>query len=237
MNANTTEKITFSAHTIAAQDRIFPVEYSILPDETVIAFLSMSDGEKTTNVRIKVAADHAQYSQALAAAKEEREEREQVRAAARIAQEQTAEEPEQVKSISQNADAAQAIINEFCPASAVDPEPADQEPAPEAEQPEEEPEEQPEAPADDAKKARGPVPKKEFVGLEIKGKGWKIAFDGSYGRTRVIFKRMPSDRVREAVKAAGFFWSPVMKSWNKKLTFKAFMAAQDLAIELRKLCA
>ena len=82
-----------------------------------------------------------------------------------------------------------------------------------------------------------PKPRKDFIGMEIKGKGWMIYFDGEHERTRVIFKRKPSDNVREAVKAAGFYWSPVMKSWNKKLTNKAFMAAQNLAIDLRKLCA
>ena len=72
---------------------------------------------------------------------------------------------------------------------------AAQEPQPEPEQPAQEqpadaePEQaQEEQPARDPKQARGPVPDKAFIGLEIKGKGWKIVFDGSYDRTRVIFK-------------------------------------------------
>lgn len=104
--------------------------------------------------------------------------------------------------------------------------PADAEP----EQPQEE------QPARDPKQARGPVPDKAFVGLEIKGKGWKIVFDGSYDRTRVIFKRKPSNAAREALDKHGFFWSPAMQSWNKKLTHKAFRAAQALALELRTIC-
>ena len=44
-----------------------------------------------------------------------------------------------------------------------------QEEQPQEEQPQEE------QPARDPKQARGPVPDKAFVGLEIKGKGWKIA--------------------------------------------------------------
>ena len=119
----------------------------------------------------------------------------------------------------------------------VEPEQA-QEEQPAQEQPADaEPEQaQEEQPARDPKQARGPVPDKAFVGLEIKGKGWKIVFDGSYDRTRVIFKRKPSNAAREALDKHGFFWSPAMQSWNKKLTHKAFRAAQALALELRTIC-
>ena len=79
------------------------------------------------------------------------------------------------------------------------------------------------------------VPEKFFVGMEIKGRGWRIEFSGSYERTRVIFKHKPSDRALEAVKRHGFYWSPVMKSWNKKLTHKAWRAAQALAMELERI--
>lgn len=122
-------------------------------------------------------------------------------------------------------------------AADVEPEqPAQEQPA--QEQPADAEPEQPqeEQPARDPKQARGPVPDKAFVGLEIKGKGWKIVFDGSYDRTRVIFKRKPSNAAREALDKHGFFWSPAMQSWNKKLTHKAFRAAQALALELRTIC-
>ena len=127
-------------------------------------------------------------------------------------------------------------------AADVEPEqPAQEQPAdaePEQAQEEQPQEEQPqeEQPAHDPKQARGPVPDKAFVGLEIRGKGWKIVFDGSYDRTRVIFKRKPSNAAREALDKHGFFWSPAMQSWNKKLTHKAFRAAQALALELRTIC-
>ncbi len=107
---------------------------------------------------------------------------------------------------------------------------------PEQAQPEQPAQPEPEQPARDPKQARGPVPDKAFIGLEIKGKGWKIVFDGSYDRTRVIFKRKPSSAAREALDKHGFFWSPAMQSWNKKLTHKAFRAAQALALELRTIC-
>ena len=135
--------------------------------------------------------------------------------------------------------AALAAAQEPQPEQAADVEPeqpAQEQPA-DAE-PEQAQEEQPqeEQPARDPKQARGPVPDKAFVGLEIKGKGWKIVFDGSYDRTRVIFKRKPSNAAREALDKHGFFWSPAMQSWNKKLTHKAFRAAQALALELRTIC-
>ena len=91
-------------------------------------------------------------------------------------------------------------------------------------------------PVDPAKQAHGDIPEKFFVGMEIKGRGWKIIFDGGYDRTRVIFKRKPSAAAREAVKAAGFSWSPSLESWNKKLTHRAYRAAQALAFELKTIC-
>ena len=123
-------------------------------------------------------------------------------------------------------------------AAAQEPQPEPEQPAQEQPQEEQPAQEQPqeEQPARDPKQARGPVPDKAFVGLEIRGKGWKIVFDGSYDRTRVIFKRKPSNAAREALDKHGFFWSPAMQSWNKKLTHKAFRAAQALALELRTIC-
>ena len=53
----------------------------------------------------------------------------------------------------------------------------------------------------------------------------------------MIFPRKPSAKVIEAVKAAGFYWSPSMKSWNKGLTFRAYRAAQALHAELHALTA
>ena len=86
---------------------------------------------------------------------------------------------------------------------------------------------------DPAKAARGPVPEKDFIGTEITGRGWRILFDGEENRTRVIFDKVPTKEVRQIVKDAGFYWSPAMGSWNKKLTFKAYRAALDLAKALQ----
>lgn len=86
---------------------------------------------------------------------------------------------------------------------------------------------------DPAKAARGPVPEKAFINTEITGRGWRIFFDREENRTRVIFEKCPTKEVRQIVKDAGFYWSPAMGSWNKKLTFKAYRAALELAKALQ----
>jgi len=68
-----------------------------------------------------------------------------------------------------------------------------------------------------------------WVGTAIEGKGWRIAFDEAAQRTRVIFDADPSAKQKAAIDAAGFYWSNTTKSWNKKLTRKAYRAAQALA--------
>jgi len=102
-----------------------------------------------------------------------------------------------------------------------------------AEPVQEEPQEQPqEEPASDPKQARGPVPDKAWIGTSIQGNGWKIEFCPVMERTRLIFDKVPTKEARELVKAAGFAWSPKMGSWNKRLTWKAYRAAQQLAADL-----
>ena len=117
----------------------------------------------------------------------------------------------------------------------VEPAPAQAE-APAPIQPEPAQAEAPAPAARDPKQARGPVPQKDFIGQVIKGQGWKIVFDGSEERTRVIFLAPPPQAAEKATQEAGFFWSPLMKSWNKKLSFKAYRAAQGLALQLRAIC-
>lgn len=82
------------------------------------------------------------------------------------------------------------------------------------------------------KEARGPVPEKTFIGTSITGNGWKIFFDGDKQRTRIIFEQKPTDAAKIILDKAGFYYSSVMNSWNKKLTFKAFRAANAISKEL-----
>ena len=116
-----------------------------------------------------------------------------------------------------------------------DPKPAAAEPETE---PETEPEPEPEPePARDPKAARGPVPEKTFIGQTIRGDGWRVYFDGETQRTRIIFDQEPTPAAKKAVQDAGFYYSGQMKSWNKKLTFKAYRAAKVLSDQLSKIYA
>lgn len=91
--------------------------------------------------------------------------------------------------------------------------------------------------AADPKRTRGPVPEKTFIGECIKGNGWRILFDGDASRTRIMFDGKPTDAARAAIEQAGFYYSPRMESWNKKLTFKAYRAAKAVSTTLSELYA
>jgi type IV secretory pathway VirB10-like protein len=183
----------------------FPAGYSVTPNGTVYAFVTVQEDGEAVNLRIKITPDDPSYPAALAAA----------RPAAPVAQEEPApvaqEEPAPV------AQEEPAPVAQVEPASVAQVEPAQEQ-------------------EHDAKQARGPIPEKTFIGLEIKGRGWKIVFDGEHERTRVILKGKPSPAAKDAITKAGFFWSPALESWNKKLTHKAFRAAQALALELKTIC-
>lgn len=89
------------------------------------------------------------------------------------------------------------------------------------------------APVQD-KPAAAPMDK-SWIGTTITGKGWNIAFDQQASRTRVLFQAQPTDAQKAAIENAGFYWSAQLNSWNKKLTCKAYRAAQALAVALNAL--
>ncbi len=214
---------TFTATEITINGKTFPVAYSIAPNNTVFAFVTVQEDDKPVNLRIKFEPGSEYYAEALEAAQQERQARSDAQ------QSEAPAEPEQPQQPEPEAEQPTEQTE-------AEPEQAEQEAEAPAELEQVEAPVEAEQPARDPKQARGPVPEKLFVGLEIKGTGWKILFDGSYDRTRVIFKRKPSNAAREAVEKAGFYWSPAMQSWNKKLTHKAFRAAQALALELKTIC-
>lgn len=89
------------------------------------------------------------------------------------------------------------------------------------------------APTAQADDIPAPAPEKPFAGTEIAGNGWKIVFDAATQRTRIIFAADPTPAAKKVLDAAGFFYSGRMQSWNKKLTFRAYRAAQAVANDLR----
>ena len=109
--------------------------------------------------------------------------------------------------------------------------PATEKPAAEPAKPvETKPADQPKAEAKPAAEPAKPVDvaSKSWIGTTVEGKGWRIAFDEATQRTRVIFDADPSAKQKAAIDAAGFYWSNTTKSWNKKLTCKAYRAAMAL---------
>lgn len=89
-----------------------------------------------------------------------------------------------------------------------------------------------EQPAPDPKQAHAPVPEKTFIGSAITGKHFKIVFDGGAQRTRIYIPAEYRERYKSIVEEAGFYFSPNMDTWNKKLTFKAYRAAVALSEKL-----
>lgn len=201
---------TFTAETITCKGKTFPAGYSISPAGAVTVFVKMDESsDETTRIRFNL--DHPAHAAAHAAALEQREKA----AAARRAEQEKPAAPAPVEK-----PAAPAAPAAGRPETISTP----------AEKPAARPDR---APID--KPARGPVPEKTFIGQAITGHGWKILFDGETARTRIIFESNPTDAARAALDKAGFFFSAGMNSWNKKLTFKAYRAAQALAAELSAL--
>lgn len=201
---------TFTAETITCKGKTFPAGYSISPAGAVTVFVKLDESSDETT-RIRFNPDHPAHAAAHAAALEQRE---KAAAARRAEQEKPAAPAPVEKPAAPSAPAAGRPETISTP----------------AEKPAARPDR---APID--KPARGPVPEKTFIGQAITGHGWKILFDGETARTRIIFESNPTDAARAALDKAGFFFSAGMNSWNKKLTFKAYRAAQALAAELSAL--
>lgn len=240
--------LDFRADCIALTGKTYPARYEVSADKVRVITSAVMDG-KLQPVGIEIPADDPYYSAALAAAKGEaapqaEEERAEtipadVEAPAPIESQaqQGKEEPAETISAEEAAPQPEAVAAE-APAEPVEAQAQEEAPQEgEAQQAEEEPaetiptDEETAAPADDPKPAR-PVPEKSFIGESISGKGWSIVFDGGCNRTRVIVTAALKDKARPVIENAGFYYSPTLDSWNKKLTFKAYRAAQALAQSL-----
>ena len=195
----------FTATTAALSGHTFDATYSVARSGDVYVFAQVSG----TPVRIHVAQGAPMYHACLEAAMAAKAASKQP---AKQAESQPAEQP-----------AKQAAPKAAKPAKAA----KQPKPAAEPAKPVEQPAEQPAKQADASDKA--------WIGTAITGKGWRIAFDEATQRTRVCFDAAPSAKQKEAIEAAGFYWSAQLQSWNKKLTCKAYRAAQALAASLNAL--
>ena len=200
---------TFAPDAVTVNGRTFPASYSLARSGDVYVFATVKAAADAADVpvRLHISATMPMHADAVAAA-------EAARKASKPApvQERPAPVQEQPAPVQEQ------------------PAPVQEQPAPVQEQPapvQEQPTPVQEQPA--------PVAGKAWIGTTIQGKGWSIAFDADAGRTRVQVEGTPTDAQRSAIEQAGFYWSSQLKSWNKKLTCKAYRAAQALATTLNAL--
>lgn len=195
---------TFAPKTMTCNGHTYTVGYCLQPSGVVTVFVQLDDRQ----ARIRIDKKMPEYAAARAAAEEARD--------------------------AWNADTTAPTAPVDTPAAPADDIPA---PAPTATA-DDTPAPAPEraeiiSPAAPAVPAAPAAPEKTFIGTEIAGNGWKIIFDAATQRTRIIFAADPTPAAKKALDAAGFFYSGKMQSWNKKLTFRAYRAAQAIANDLR----
>ena len=202
---------TFSETTLTCKGVTFPVEYNVIADGSVLAFviLDVEPNGYRHKQKIVIRPNEPEYAAALEAAK---------------AATANGKRPgnistgyRKIATPAGNIIEKAETVRETPAAETVKPEPAKA--------------------ARDPKQARGPVPEKTFIGETIQGNGWKIIFDSEANRTRVIFEKTPTAAAKAATENAGFYYSSAMNSWNKKLTFKAYRAAKALSSQLSELYA
>ena len=70
---------------------------------------------------------------------------------------------------------------------------------------------------------------------DILGPGFKIEYNGPHNSIHVLFDKFPPEEARKLTKAAGFYWSPNLKCWTRKISKKGQRAAEDLAAQLAAL--
>lgn len=210
----------FTSETMTANGKTFPVSYSIHASaKAVTVFVDMGEDQK--QARIRFDQTHPDFARVLVAAeaaaeawkaKREGKTEERPEAVAEVvANDQPKAAPEAVETVEAVRDERPEIIPET----------------------EAEPDRPTVEELNAGKAARGPIPEKTFAGEAISGNGWSIVFDTGLNRTRVIVSEKLKEIAVPIIEAAGFYYSKVSGSWNKKLTHRAHRAALALADDLR----
>lgn len=225
---------TFAPDALTVNGRTFPASYSLARTGDVYVFATVKADADAAEmpVRLHISATMPMHADAVAAA-------EAARAASKASK--PAEAPAPVQEVAPVVEAAPV---QEAPAPVQDTPVDKPAPAKKARKPRKasKPAEAP-APAVEAAPVQEVAPApvqdapagKVWIGTAIQGKGWSIAFDAAAGRTRVQVEGTPTDAQRSAIEQAGFYWSAQMNGWNKKLTCKAYRAAQALASTLNAL--
>ena len=257
-NANTTANaLSFAPETMTMNGRTFPASYSLARTGDVYVFVSVpgETADAALPVRLHISANMPMHAEAVAAAEAARKAAKgetistskpapvQDAPAQEVAPAPVQDAPAQEVAPAPVRDApAQEVASAPVEVASVQDAPVDK-PAPakkprrKASKPAQEAASVQEvaAPMQDAPAQEAAPAGKAWIGTTLKGKGWTIAFDADAGRTRVQVEGTPTDAQRSAIEQAGFYWSAQLQSWNKKLTCKAFRAAQALACTLNAL--
>ena len=234
--ANTTAKAAKAANTTVTVDagwkftpdsatvlgQRFAASYSVAKSGDVYAYVTVDD----MGIRLHIAKDTPLYHDAFDAAMTAKTAAKQPAKQAEAKVEPAAKQPSVKAPAADKAKAkaslAKGKAERDAAKAAKQPAKAEAKPAAKAAK-------QPAKPVTPAKAAKQPdAADKAWIGTEITGKGWRIVFDDATQRTRVSFTGKPSAKQKAAVEAAGFYFSASLKTWNKKLTCKAYRAALAL---------
>ena len=66
------------------------------------------------------------------------------------------------------------------------------------------------------------------VNMEIPFNGGAVIVNHEVDRLQIVYGQIPDDCMRKALKSCGFRWSPTFKAWQRMLTVKAVLAAEEL---------
>ncbi len=66
------------------------------------------------------------------------------------------------------------------------------------------------------------------VNMEIPFNGGAVIVNREADRLQIVYGQIPDDCTRKALKSCGFRWSPTFKAWQRMLTVKAVLAAEEL---------
>ena len=209
---------TFAPDAVTVNGRTFPASYSLARSGDVYVFAAVKAAADAADVpvRLHISATMPMHADAVAAAEAARKASKPAPVKEQPAPVQEQPAPVQDKPAPAKKPRRSTAKKSSKPAPVEQPAPVKEQPAPVQEQP-------------------APIAGKAWIGTTIQGKGWSIAFDADAGRTRVQVDGTPTDAQRSAIEQAGFYWSSQLKSWNKKLTCKAYRAAQALATTLNAL--
>ena len=64
--------------------------------------------------------------------------------------------------------------------------------------------------------------------MEIPFNGGTVVINHEADRLQIVYGKIPDDNTRKTLKSYGFRWSPAFKAWQRMLTVKAVLAAEEL---------